>query len=136
MENDIDDKIIFTNGCFDILHVGHVKLLEFCKSLDGYVIVAINSDESINLLKGSSRPINSQNSRKIMLEGIRFVDEVIIFNELTPLNIIRKIQPHIIVKGSDYKFDEVVGKDFAKIILFDYIDGYSTTKIVQNIINR
>ena len=129
-------KKIFTNGCFDVVHRGHIELLKFCKSY-GRVIVGLNSDESVRKLKGPSRPIFSQKDRKFLLESCKYVDKVIIFDEETPLELIKEIKPDIIVKGGDYTEDQVVGKDFCKsVIIFNYLDGYSTTKIVQDIINR
>jgi rfaE bifunctional protein nucleotidyltransferase chain/domain len=132
---------IFTNGCFDLLHVGHIELLKYCKSLDGYVIVAINSDNSIKKLKGDKRPINNQETRKHILQSIKYVDEVVIFEEETPLEIIREIQPNIIIKGGDYKKEDVVGYQFEKLGLlevkiFDYVPDNSTTKIIERIDNR
>ena len=124
--------IIFTNGCFDILHRGHIELLEFCSSM-GKVVVGLNSDESVKRLKGSQRPINKQDDRKYLLESCKFVDRVIVFHEDTPLNLIKKIKPNVIVKGGDYKAKDVVGSDIAKVVIFNYINGYSTTKTIENI---
>ena len=129
-------KIIFTNGCFDVVHRGHLKLLEYCKSIGNKVVVGINSDASIKKLKGDNRPVNNQEDRKLLLESLVYVDEVVIFNEETPYNLIKCIKPDIIVKGGDYSIEEVVGNDLAKIIIFETIDGYSTTEILQNIANR
>lgn len=129
-------KKIFTNGCFDILHAGHLNLLKFCKELDGYVIVGLNSDESVKKLKGESRPIFPEKERKMLLESLKFVDEVIIFDEETPLNLIKFIKPDIIVKGGDYTVEQVEGKDLAEVIIFETINGYSTTKKIQDIIDR
>jgi|TARA_R110000824_G_scaffold285090_2_gene473264 D-beta-D-heptose 7-phosphate kinase/D-beta-D-heptose 1-phosphate adenosyltransferase len=123
-------KVIFTNGCFDILHRGHVELLNYCKQIGGKVVVAINSDASIKRLKGESRPFYSQEDRKFMLESCKYVDEVIVFGEDTPYRLINEIKPDIIVKGGDYKKQEVVGSDVAEVQLFQYIDGYSTSKII------
>ena len=103
-------KLIFTNGCFDILHRGHVSLLQYCKTL-GDVIVGLNSDKSVKRIKGSERPINNENDRKFMLESLSCVDKVIIFNENTPYELIKKIKPNIIVKGGDYSVESVVGND-------------------------
>jgi len=130
--------IIFTNGCFDLLHVGHIELLKYAKSLGGYLVVGINSDESIKKLKGQSRPINNEFTRKTLLESIKYVDEVVVFSENTPLELIKRIQPDIIVKGGDYKKEDVVGYEFEKqglleIKLFDYISGISTTSIIEKI---
>ena len=124
-------KVVFTNGCFDILHRGHVELLRFCSTLGTKVVVGLNSDASVKRLKGSSRPITNQQDRKLILESIRWVDEVIIFEEDTPLNLIKRIGPNIIVKGGDYDKDDVVGSECASVVLFNFIDGYSTTKIIQ-----
>ena len=128
-------KKIFTNGCFDILHVGHIKLLQHCKNL-GYVIVGLNSDVSVKLNKGSNRPYFTEKDRKYMLESCKWVDEVVMFNEKTPYNLIKLIKPDIIVKGGDYKAEKVVGSDICKVEIFDYIDGYSSSETIQNIINR
>lgn len=129
-------KIVFTNGCFDILHVGHVELLKYAKSLGDKLIVGLNSDSSVKALKGSSRPINHENDRKKVLENIKHVDQVIIFEETTPLNLIKKINPDIIVKGGDYNPDQVIGKEYSQVVIFNYLDGYSSTKIIENISNR
>jgi len=129
-------KIIFTNGCFDVLHRGHIELLKFCKNM-GEVIVGLNTDKSIKRLKGPDRPIFNQNDRKFMLESCRYVDKVILFDEDTPLNLIEKINPDIIVKGGDYKKEEIIGADIcSNIVIFSFIDGYSTTQIIQNLSDR
>lgn len=125
--------LIFTNGCFDILHVGHVEMLKFCKSLGGKVVVGLNSDNSVKKLKGIKRPINDQNERKTILESIKYVDEVIIFDEETPLEIIQQLKPDIIVKGSDYKEEQVVGNTISKVVLFPYVKDKSTTNIINEI---
>ncbi len=127
------NDIIFTNGCFDILHIGHVELLKYAKSLGSKLIVGLNSDNSVKLLKGNNRPINNQNDRKIILESIQYVDEVIIFNEKTPYNLINIIKPKIIVKGGDYLPEEVVGKEISEVRIFNYVEGYSTTKTIKRI---
>jgi len=128
-------KTIFTNGCFDILHPAHIKLLKFCKEM-GKVVVGINSDDSIKRLKGSSRPFFTQDDRKFMLESNKYVDEVYIFDEDTPYNLIKRLNPDTIVKGGDYSKENVVGSDLAEVIIFEYIDEYSTTKTIQNLSNR
>jgi len=128
--------IIFTNGCFDIIHKGHVELLKYCKGLGTSVIVGLNSDSSVKALKGNKRPINNQYDRKLILESIRWVDKVIIFNEETPYNLIKEVNPDIIVKGGDYNIEEVVGSDLCEVKIFDYEENYSTTKIIQDITNR
>ena len=129
-------KTVFTNGCFDILHRGHVELLRFCKELGGRVVVGLNSDASIRKLKGEARPINKEEDRAFILEAMIYVDEVILFDEETPISLIEKVMPDIIVKGGDYNSDTVVGKDLAEVMIFEYLDGYSTTKTLQDISNR
>lgn len=132
-------RLVFTNGCFDILHRGHVELLKHCRALggeSGYVTVAINSDESVKRLKGEDRPVMSQDDRKALLEALQCVDEVVIFDEDTPYEVIQRLKPDIIVKGGDYTPDTIVGKDLAEVIVFDYVDGYSTSRIIKNISNR
>ena len=129
-------SVVFTNGCFDIVHRGHVELLKFCKSLGDTVIVGLNSDKSVKTLKGEDRPINNQEDRKFLLESIKYVDSVIVFEEETPYNLICKIKPDFIVKGGDYKASNVIGFDVAKVVIFDYVSGYSTTKSIQDIANR
>ena len=124
-------KIVFTNGCFDVLHPAHIKLLEFCKSL-GRAVVGLNSDESARRLKGAMRPVFSQEDRKYMLESCKHVDEVHIFEEDTPYNLIKSIKPDIVVKGGDYKPEDVIGADLAEVIIFEYVDGYSTTNILRD----
>tara|TARA_B100000214_G_scaffold366523_1_gene335586 strand:+ start:203 stop:598 length:396 start_codon:yes stop_codon:yes gene_type:complete len=130
------DKVVFTNGCFDILHRGHIELLRFCKSLGGTVIVGLNSDKSVQNLKGEDRPINNQLDRKLLLESIRFVDDVIIFEDETPYSLIKEINPDIIVKGGDYNSKDVVGNDISEVRIFEYVEGYSTTEAIQGIANR
>jgi D-beta-D-heptose 7-phosphate kinase/D-beta-D-heptose 1-phosphate adenosyltransferase len=125
-------KSVFTNGCFDILHRGHIELLKYCETL-GDVIVGLNSDESTRRLKGDHRPVNSQDDRKALLQAIKYVDRVIIFEEDTPYNLIKKTTPDIIVKGGDYKKEEVIGSDLCEVIIFNYLDGYSTTKTIEGI---
>ena len=113
----------------------HIELLKYCKSL-GSVIVGLNSDTSVRNLKGDSRPHFSQEDRKFMLQSCKYVDEVWIFEEDTPLDLIKNVEPDIIVKGGDYKPEDVVGSNLAQVIIFEYIDGYSTTKIIKNSSDR
>jgi D-beta-D-heptose 7-phosphate kinase/D-beta-D-heptose 1-phosphate adenosyltransferase len=129
-------KTVFTNGCFDIIHRGHIELLKFCKSLGDIVIVGLNSDKSVKSIKGENRPIFSQDDRMFTLRSIRFVDDVIIFDEKTPYNLIKSLNPDIIVKGGDYKKEDVVGNDISDVRIFRFINGYSTTETIQNISNR
>ena len=125
--------LVFTNGCFDIIHRGHIELLKFCKGSGNRVIVGLNSDESVRQLKGENRPLVGQDDRKIILESIRFVDEVIIFDDLTPYSLIKSLNPDVIVKGSDYNKESVVGNDLCEVVIFELIDGYSTTETIQDI---
>ena len=127
-----ETKQIFTNGCFDVLHRGHVELLKFCKSL-GYVTVGLNSDVSVAGLKGAGRPINSEEDRKYILQSLRYVDQIIIFNESTPLRLIQDLKPDIVVKGGDYTKADVVGNGIAEIIIFNTIKGYSTTDTLNKV---
>jgi D-beta-D-heptose 7-phosphate kinase/D-beta-D-heptose 1-phosphate adenosyltransferase len=129
-------KKIFVNGTFDILHIGHLSMLEYARSLGTELTVAIDSDDRVKLLKGPSRPVNSQQERAALLASLKTVDNVFIFDtdeELTHL-----ISEHdVMVKGSDYKDKSIVGQEVCKeIVFFNYIDGYSTTKKIENIINR
>jgi D-beta-D-heptose 7-phosphate kinase/D-beta-D-heptose 1-phosphate adenosyltransferase len=120
--------IVFTNGCFDILHRGHIEYLKEAAKI-GSLVVGLNSDASVKRLKGETRPINNQEDRKAMLLALRYVDEVIIFDEDTPLELIKRIDPDVVVKGGDYKPDQVVsgGKP---VIIMPMLKGYSTTKMI------
>lgn len=132
----VEKKIVFTNGCFDILHKGHIDYLEKSKKLGDYLIVGLNSDASTKKLKGDDRPINKEQDRKRILESLKFVDEVIIFEEDTPYDLIKAIKPDIITKGGDYKTkEEVVGNDLAEVVLIPYVEGYSTTNILEYLSN-
>lgn len=127
-----NQKIVFTNGCFDILHVGHVKYLETAKSFGDILIVGLNSDDSIKRLKGEGRPINPLDDRAYILASLESISYVVSFNEDTPLELITAIQPHILVKGADYEGKVVVGSDIVKEVrLVQFIEGKSTTKIIQ-----
>jgi rfaE bifunctional protein nucleotidyltransferase chain/domain len=123
-------SVIFTNGCFDILHRGHVELLRYCHSM-GRVVVGLNSDRSVKQLKGESRPYNNETDRQLILEACKFVDEVVIFDEETPYELIKKVKPDIVVKGGDYQQEDVVGNDLAEVKIFNFVDGYSTTNILE-----
>jgi D-beta-D-heptose 7-phosphate kinase / D-beta-D-heptose 1-phosphate adenosyltransferase len=127
-------KIVFTNGCFDILHVGHIKYLEKAKNFGDVLILGLNSDTSTQKLKGKDRPINIQNDRAYILASLEPVDYVVIFEEETPLNLIKLVKPDVLVKGGDYEGKEVVGKDIVKEFkLVQFIEGKSTTKTIQRI---
>ena len=122
---------VFTNGCFDVLHRGHFKLLEYCRSLGNNVVIGLNSDASVRALKGQDRPFFSEEDRKFALECCKYVDAVSVFNEETPYNLIKKINPDIIVKGGDYKVEDVVGNDLAEVKIFNFVDGYSTSSVLE-----
>tara|TARA_B100001778_G_C18564711_1_gene619503 strand:- start:303 stop:767 length:465 start_codon:yes stop_codon:yes gene_type:complete len=130
-------KIVFTNGCFDILHLGHLKYLEESKKLGDFLIVAINSDESVKILKGSGRPVNNYTLRSKNLMKLKFVDEVIIFTERTPINLIKYLLPDVLTKGGDYKTIDIVGssvveKSGGKVVVLPFLKGYSTTNIINS----
>jgi rfaE bifunctional protein nucleotidyltransferase chain/domain len=138
-------KVVFTNGCFDILHVGHLRLLNFAKSLGDYLVVGLNSDESVNRLKGLGRPVNSFDERREFLLELLCVDEVVKFPMAgkpdNPLEILQKIKPDIILKGGDYTQDEVIGSDFVnsyggKTIIYPFVAGKSTSVLINRITNN
>lgn len=131
-------NIVFTNGCFDMLHAGHVVFLEKAKALGTFLIVALNSDASVARLKGESRPVFSQKNRLIMLSAIRYVDALIIFEEDTPTHLIEAIKPHVLVKGKDYEISNIAGAEIVlqnggtvKTIALE--PGLSTSKIIETI---
>jgi len=131
-------KVVFTNGCFDILHKGHVYYLNEAKKLGDYLIVGLNSDVSVKKIKGTGRPINNELDRAYILENLKPVDAVIMFKEKTPFNIIKHIRPDILVKGGDWKEDEIIGSDIVKrnggkVKVIKYIRNYSTTEILEEI---
>ena len=133
--------IVFTNGCFDIIHAGHIDLLDRAKLCGTRLIVGINSDDSVRSIKGSDRPIQNQDARKEVLEGLRAVDEVIIFDEPTPEALIKKIKPDILVKGGDWKINEIIGADFVqsyggKVYSLPLKAGFSSSEIVDKIKNN
>ena len=127
-------KIVFTNGCFDILHAGHVKSIEFAKSKGDILVIGLNSDSSIKRIKGPKRPVNKQADRAIVLSALGAVDAVCIFGQDTPLELIKLVKPDVLVKGADYKNKEVVGAEFAgKVVLFPLLKGRSTTNLINKI---
>ena len=132
----VEKKVVFTNGCFDILHKGHIDYLKKSKELGDKLIVGLNSDKSVRKLKGNDRPYNSQEDRKALLEALEFVDEVILFHDYTPYELIKQIEPDIITKGGDYKSkEEVVGHDLAEVVIIPFTEGYSTTKTLEYMSN-
>jgi D-beta-D-heptose 7-phosphate kinase / D-beta-D-heptose 1-phosphate adenosyltransferase len=127
-------KIVFTNGCFDLLHAGHVKYLEISKSFGDILILGLNSDQSVSSIKGSGRPINNEMDRSYILAALEAVDYVVIFNEDTPYNLIKAIKPHILTKGEDYKSESVVGEDIAEELkLVQFVKGKSSTLTIEKI---
>ncbi len=134
-KSDLEDVVVWTNGVFDILHIGHLKLLRHAHSLGNRLIVGINSDASVKRLKGDLRPINDQDTRKELLLELGFVDDVIIFDEDTPLEAMTVLEPDIIVKGGDYTFDTVVGNHLAEVVIFPIVEGHSTSAIIKKIDN-
>jgi D-beta-D-heptose 7-phosphate kinase/D-beta-D-heptose 1-phosphate adenosyltransferase len=127
-------KIIFTNGCFDILHAGHVRYLETAKSYGDILILGLNSDRSVTVLKGVGRPINTQLDRAYILAALEAVDYVVIFDKDTPYDLIKAVKPHVLVKGGDYEGKEVIGHDIAdELKLVQFVDGKSTTRTIEKI---
>ena len=128
----LNKTIVFTNGCFDILHAGHVKYLEEAKSYGDVLVLGLNSDASVRRLKGESRPINNEEDRAVVLSALEAIDFVVVFDEDTPYELIKLVKPDILVKGGDYEGKEVVGSDIAKETrLVQFVEGKSTTKIIQ-----
>lgn len=133
------EKIVFTNGCFDILHIGHIKYLQEAKAQGDILVVGINSDASVKKLKGEARPIQNEEDRGEILSALACVDFVTIFNEDTPENLISLIKPDVLVKGGDWKVDQIVGSDFVmsyggKVKSLQFVKGKSTTNIVSQIL--
>lgn len=135
---DEGNEVVFTNGCFDILHLGHVDYLEKARSLGQKLVIGLNTDDSVKKLKGKDRPINPEYARARLLASLSFVDLVVPFGEDTPLELIRQLLPDILVKGKDYDISNIVGADVVlehggKVETIDLVDGYSTTNIVEKI---
>lgn len=131
-------KIVFTNGCFDIIHVGHIRYLSKAKELGDILIIGLNSDESIKKLKGEDRPVNCFEDRAILLSSLRFVDSVIMFEEQTPDNLIKQIIPDILVKGGDYKLEDIAGyqtvtENGGQVKTLSFYDGYSSSNYINKI---
>lgn len=134
----IGQTIVFTNGCFDLVHLGHINYLEAARQLGDRLIIGLNTDQSIRQIKGSERPIVAQYARARLLAALQFVDAVILFNELTPINLIEAIRPDILVKGEDYTIDKIVGADFVlqnggTVRTIPLIEGCSTTALIEMI---
>jgi len=131
-QEDVEDTVVFTNGVFDILHTGHLELLRQAKELGNKLVVGINSDASVKRLKGNDRPINNTDQRVKQISMLPWVDEVHVFDQDTPYELIKYIQPNKIVKGGDYTVETVVGHDLAEVHLIPTVEGYSTTNIIEN----
>ena len=132
------DTIVFTNGCFDLVHLGHVDYLEKACNLGNRLVVGLNTDASIEKLKGPERPVQDENSRSRILASFGFVDAVVLFDEDTPYNLISEIKPDILVKGNDYQVENIVGADIVKsyggnVVTIELITGYSTSGIIRKI---
>ena len=131
-------SVVFTNGCFDILHYGHITYLQQAKKLADILIVGVNTDSSIKAIKGRDRPINREKERCLLLSSLECVDYVVLFSEDTPYDLINMIQPHVLVKGGDWVPNEIVGNDIVnasggKVMSLPYVDGYSTTDLIDRI---
>lgn len=131
-------KIVFTNGCFDILHYGHIKYLEKCKKLGNFLIVGLNSDSSIKKIKGKGRPVTGQKARAAVLSALESVDFVTLFGDKTPEKLIKTVRPHILAKGGDWRAEDIAGAGFVKsgggrVVTIPFIEGYSTTRVIKRI---
>jgi rfaE bifunctional protein nucleotidyltransferase chain/domain len=138
LEENKNKKIVFTNGCFDIVHRGHITYLNEAKALGELLVIGLNSDRSVKELKGPERPINNEQDRKYLLENLKSVDFVEIFDEQTPLNLIKTIMPSILVKGGDWKIEQIVGSkevidNGGDVFSLNFVDGFSTTNIIEKI---
>ncbi|MFO7656840.1 MAG: D-glycero-beta-D-manno-heptose 1-phosphate adenylyltransferase [Bacteroidales bacterium] len=129
-------KIVFTNGCFDILHRGHIEYLAKAKKYGDILFIGLNTDDSVKRLKGDNRPLQDEDTRALILAALKFVDYISLFNEDTPYELIKKVQPHVLVKGSDYKPEEIVGYDIVKakggeVKTIDFVEGFSSTSLIK-----
>lgn len=131
-----DKKIVFTNGCFDIIHPGHIHTLQEAAALGDFLLVGLNSDDSVRRLKGPTRPLNDERARALVLSALTMVDAVYIFNNDTPLQLIQKVLPDVLVKGGDYQSDQIVGATEViahggKVSIIPFLEGFSTTSLVE-----
>ncbi|MBI5323712.1 MAG: D-glycero-beta-D-manno-heptose 1-phosphate adenylyltransferase [Ignavibacteriae bacterium] len=131
-------KVVFTNGCFDIIHSGHITYLAKAKESGDILIIGLNTDDSVKRLKGKFRPVNNEKDRALVLDSLRFVDYVILFDEDTPYNLINEVKPDVLVKGGDYTIDTVVGSDIVKesggeVIIIPLVEGKSTSGLIEKI---
>ena len=132
--------IVFSNGCFDILHRGHVEYLSKAADLGDVLIIGLNTDTSVKRIKGPSRPVNDEKARAVVLAALEFVDAIMFFDEDTPYNLIKRVQPDVLVKGKDYKAEDIVGYDIVinkggKVETIELVDGFSTTKTIEKMQN-
>jgi rfaE bifunctional protein nucleotidyltransferase chain/domain len=135
-----DQKIVFTNGCFDILHKGHIDYLAKAASLGDVLVLGLNTDDSVRRIKGDARPIQDEESRAQILAAMQFIDAIVMFDEDTPYELIKTVQPDFLVKGSDYSAEDIVGYDVVmskggQVVTIDFLEGYSTSRIVDKIKN-
>lgn len=133
-----EEKLVFTNGCFDILHKGHVDYLYRASLLGDRMIIGVNTDQSVSRIKGPARPIQDQGSRALLLAGFFFADAIVLFDEDTPLELIRTLRPDVLVKGKDYQVADIVGADFVlqnggRVETLEFIEGYSTSAVIRKI---
>jgi D-glycero-beta-D-manno-heptose 1-phosphate adenylyltransferase len=131
-------RLVFTNGCFDLLHPGHIDYLSRAADLGDVLVVGLNTDVSVRRLKGDDRPVNDQHARAILLAALGFVDAVVYFDEDTPLSLVSAIQPDVLVKGGDYREEEIIGSEIVKakngkVVAIEFLKGYSTSAIIQKI---
>jgi D-beta-D-heptose 7-phosphate kinase/D-beta-D-heptose 1-phosphate adenosyltransferase len=134
-------RIVFTNGCFDLLHLGHIRYLEKAKSLGDILVVGVNSDRSVQSLKGPERPILPEEERAEILSGLECVDYITLFDELTPLELICSLQPHILVKGGDWAKETTVGREVVErsggeVVILPFVEGSSTSNLIETILKR
>ncbi len=132
----LGDTVVFTNGCFDILHTGHVHLLSTCRQFGDRVIIGLNSDSSVQRLKGPQRPVNREMERAVVLAALQSTDAVCLFSDNTPETLIHALSPDVLVKGGDWKISDIVGADYVQsyggsVKTVEYLQGYSTTKIIE-----
>ncbi len=133
-----NQSVVFTNGCFDIIHRGHVEYLAKAASLGTVMVIGVNTDHSVRKIKGKDRPVQDQDTRALVLAAMEFVSAVILFDEDTPYELIKSVQPDILVKGADYKPEDIVGYDIVtgrggKVVTIPFVEGFSTTSIIQKL---
>ncbi|MCQ2283928.1 MAG: D-glycero-beta-D-manno-heptose 1-phosphate adenylyltransferase [Bacteroidales bacterium] len=131
-------KIVFTNGCFDLLHCGHITYLAKARELGDVLVLGLNSDASVKRLKGPTRPVNPQDARALVLAALEMIDYVVVFEEDTPYELIAKVKPDVLVKGGDYEIDNIVGGDIVRerggvVTTIPFVDGFSTTSMINNL---